>query len=276
MRVIVSHDVDHLTFSEHWRDLILPKFIARMGLEAACGSIQFCEIGSRLLDMLHNKRQNLLELLAYDQDHGIRPTFFIGMARGLGLSYSVAAATDWVELLSARACDLGIHGIAFADLEAMRQEQARFAAALGHYRFGMRMHYLRRDSGTMDRLATLGYPFDTTIPGDGGPRRGPGGMWLFPLHMMDGWYLLGDRRYQIHSAREAFLETRHRIDQLEYCGVDYLTINFHDSYFSNSYLSWKEWYKRVIDDLIARDSQFISYSQAIELLEVEGLGDLPR
>ena len=38
MKVIISHDVDHLKFSEHWRDVIMPKYEARGFLEAVIDS----------------------------------------------------------------------------------------------------------------------------------------------------------------------------------------------------------------------------------------------
>jgi hypothetical protein len=131
------------------------------------------------------------------------------------------------------------------------------------------MHYLRQDEDTLSRAARLGYAFDTTGPEERGPWRTPEGMWVFPLHVMDGWYLLGDRRYQSRSAREAFQATRQRIDELRGKGVDYLTVNFHDSYYTPSYLSWKEWYERVVDYLTGCGAAFISYAQAIALLEAE-------
>ena len=273
MRIIISHDVDHFRHSEHWRDLIVPKYLARMGLESLKGSIGPGQVARRLADILRDKREHLLEVLAFDNVHNIRPTFFIGMGRGMGLSYSAHAAARWVRYLAQLNCDLGIHGISYNDINAMRVERERFAQALGREDFGVRMHYLRQDGGTIERLAALGYLYDTTGPGDCGPWRTESGMWIFPLHVMDGWYLLGDKRYQSRSTHEAYVATRDRLDALAGKGVDPITINFHDSYFSPAHASWKEWYERVIDDLSARGAAFITYPQAIESLDAEQDGE---
>jgi hypothetical protein len=272
MHAIISHDVDHLCYHEHWRDLIIPKLLARMVLERARGAVGTGELARRLGDILRDKRENLLEVLDFDNAHGIRPTFFIGMSRGLGLSYSSGEAGRWVRRLAALDCDLGLHGIAFRDEDEMRRERDLFASHLGRRDFGIRMHYLRRDADTQSRLARLGYTFDTTVPDDRGPWRTPEGMWTFPLHVMDGWYLCGTRRFQSASAAEALQVTRARIDELLGRGVDFLTINFHDCYYSPAYRSWKEWYERVVDHLGDRGARFVTYPQAMALLEQGGRG----
>ena len=49
IKVIISHDVDHITAWEHSKDLIIPKFVARMFVEHGLGYISRCEVKSRLL-----------------------------------------------------------------------------------------------------------------------------------------------------------------------------------------------------------------------------------
>ncbi len=40
MKIIISHDVDHITVLEHNRDLIIPKFIVRSFLYKGLGITQ--------------------------------------------------------------------------------------------------------------------------------------------------------------------------------------------------------------------------------------------
>jgi len=39
MKVIISHDIDHITVFEHKKDLILPEFILRSSVELLLGSV---------------------------------------------------------------------------------------------------------------------------------------------------------------------------------------------------------------------------------------------
>jgi hypothetical protein len=267
---IISHDVDHLRSSEHWRDLLLPKQALRAWIELAAGTIPLAEVWRRQSAMLGGQLEHIEELLDFDNRNGIRPTFFFGVNRGLGLSYSLRAAEAWLTRLRSRNCELGIHGIAYDDMERMTQERDRFANLSGLNHFGIRMHYLRQDAKTLDRLGSLEYLFDTTGQEKRGPWRHSSGMWVFPLHVMDGWHLMAGKRWQIRSAREAFTDTRICIEALWESGVDYLTINFHDSYFTTAFASWKEWYERVVAFLQEQDVRFVTYSESIHDLSAIG------
>jgi hypothetical protein len=268
-RVIVSHDVDHLGFFEHSRDLIVPKLLVRGVLETFAGRIPVAELVRRAGAVAANRNQHIFELLEFDTRHGIRPTFFIAMGRGLGLAYNRPAAQDWVRRLSDQPCDLGIHGIAFDDEAAMKDERDAFADALGHDAFGMRMHYLRSAASTQDRLGRLGYLFDATLPGDGSPVHREDGLWMFPLHVMDGWQLMGGARWQRHTADEAVAATAARFEALWRQGADCLSLNFHDSYYTSAFASWRAWYERTIDWLRGRGARFLTYVEAMRELEEE-------
>ena len=64
MKVIISHDVDHITVSEHKRDLVIPKFLVRNIIELTIGTITSKEFFLRLqsncqkLDQLKDKPDN--------------------------------------------------------------------------------------------------------------------------------------------------------------------------------------------------------------------------
>ena len=88
MKIIISHDVDHLTALEHVRDLILPKHILRSILELGLGHATVAEMGNRLGDILKNRLHNLDSLLSFDREEEIPSTFFIGTALHLTIDFT--------------------------------------------------------------------------------------------------------------------------------------------------------------------------------------------
>ncbi len=88
MKIIVSHDVDHLSVIEHYKDLIIPKLIIRSFLEKFKGRISVKELRGRIISLFTNKLQNIEELILFDKDNNVPSTFFVGVENGLGLSYS--------------------------------------------------------------------------------------------------------------------------------------------------------------------------------------------
>lgn len=89
MKIIISHDVDHITVWEHRKDLIIPKFIMRSFIEFTLGYISTSEIRNRFKEFVKNKWQNIKELIEFDRENKIPSTFFIGVANGMGLNYSL-------------------------------------------------------------------------------------------------------------------------------------------------------------------------------------------
>jgi hypothetical protein len=96
MKAIISHDVDHITFWDHNKDLIIPKFLLRSAVELVNNSISVKECLSRLKDILSNKWQNLEELMIFDKENEVNSTFFIGVYNGPGLAYSLENAQYWI------------------------------------------------------------------------------------------------------------------------------------------------------------------------------------
>ena len=78
MKAIVSHDIDHLTVTEHLlKDTIVPKFIIRSGIELAKGKITLQEFFYRHVDLVKNKWQNIDELIAVNKAHQVPSSVFL-------------------------------------------------------------------------------------------------------------------------------------------------------------------------------------------------------
>ncbi len=266
MKVIVSHDVDHLTVWEHRRDLILPKFVVRSGMECLLGRIPVSEYGRRLRGMARNQWQNLDELMAFNRERRIPSTFFVGVSNGKGLAYSVEDAAYWIRRIIDGGFDCGVHGINFDSPEAIREEHRKFRSLSGLDSFGIRMHYLRTGPDTLSHLEKAGYCFDASVYAPRDPYR-VGELVEFPLHIMDDYLIYGGGRLQRASFGEIVEDTRKIIDEAERKGLKFLTLLFHDRYYNEAFQSWKNWYIWIIDYLKGKDAEFVGFREIAETIK---------
>jgi len=269
VKAIISHDIDHITVTEHLlRDLIVPKFMVRTNMELMFGKISFKEYVARWTDFLKNKWQNVDELITYNNVKQVPSTFFIGVKRGVGLSYSNELASVWMDQIINRGCELNVHGINFNDIEVIKEERNLFAKLCGQESKGIRMHYVRTHQETLLYLSKAGYKFDTTVHAFENPFK-VGEMWEFPFQIMDGWVIENGKKWQSANLQEAKDRTEKQIEKAHKHNLKYLCIDFHDRYFSKSFHTWLEWYMWLVDYLIQNKIDFTNYPRAI--LELEQL-----
>ena len=261
MKVIVSHDVDHLFARDHWfRDLIYPKLWVRTSIELVKGSITGGEWLRRCLSCFRRERHNLEALMNFDESHGIPSTFFFGMSQGLGMSYRPEEAAPVVQRVHERGFSVGVHGIAYQDLEQMKKERETFCRVTGLEPCGIRMHYVRFDEETFEKLSMIGYAFDTTEfdKMNCGTRKDPyrvGDMWEFPLAVMDA-YLPQKFEVAQHQTLELLQECKAK-------GLQYVTVLFHDYHFCEDYLDMRKWYEWLMNYFQnSSEFTFISYEEA--------------
>jgi len=270
MKVIISHDVDHITPWEHIaRDLIIPKFWIRTFLETGLGYISTKELKARVEEMINNKWNYIEELMDFDKSYGIPSTFFIGVANGKGLSYSLDKAAYWIKRIVANGFDVGVHGICYTDPEGIRKEFETFAQIVGHREFGVRMHYLRLNANTLRYLAEAGYIFDSSLYRLDNPFE-VDRIWEFPLHIMDSFVFESTNFLHLKNSsfEDAKLKTLKIIEKADKIGIKYLTVLHHDRLFSNAYSEVKKWYEWLVNYLKNEGVEFVSYKSAIEELKV--------
>jgi peptidoglycan/xylan/chitin deacetylase (PgdA/CDA1 family) len=266
MKIIVSHDVDHLTVLEHKKDLIVQKYIIRCLFETMNGSIGLKDLQNRLHEIGSNKWQNISEIIRYDRDHRIPATFFIALNNAKGLSYPRNKAIEWIRAIQAQHFDVGIHGIHYNHFQDMKNEYQLFSEASGSNRFGIRMHYLRSTPNTRRWLEKIGYLFDSTEWNfrDCYPYKK---MWEFPLHLMDVVEIFGSTRYQTKPLKSIIQETAKKIDTAFGRRFKFFSINFHDRYFSDASRCFKDWYCWLIDYLKDQKFEFCDFKHAIREME---------
>lgn len=266
MKVIISHDVDHLFRDDHYKDLIYPKLWVRSSLELIKRKYGVREWFYRMLNPFSKKRHHIPEIIAFDKKNGIESTFFFGMATGLGMSYSLERAKPVIHYVVKQGFDVGVHGIAYNDEDKIQEEYERMRNILGREDFGIRTHYVRFDETTFPLFNKSGYLFDTSEfnKTTGYCLKAPykiGEMWEFPLVVMDGYLPL-----KLEEKKKASLKL---IKKAEQQNLPYLTILFHDYQLCEGYATEREWYKWLIEWLKANNYQFISYKDAITELNGE-------
>ena len=266
--VIISHDVDHLYARDHWfRDLIYPKLWVRTALQLTKKEVTCKEWWLRSISCFRKNRHNLDALMDFDEKHGIPSTFFFGMNQGLGMSYKPEEAKPAILKVHERGFAVGVHGIEYQDLAGMEKEHNTFKQVTGMEPCGIRMHYVRFDEKTFEKLSSIGYAFDTTEfdKANNGSRKAPyrvGKMWEFPLTIMDG--------YLPQSFEEAKKETLKILEQCKERKLQYITVLFHDDQFCEGYQDMKKWYEWLMNFFMdSEEYTFLSFAEAIHTLETK-------
>ena len=266
MKIIISHDVDHLTVWEHKADLILPKFVVRSFIECATGYISYKELGYRFRSFVLNKWQNIAELMQFDRMNKIPATFFIGVARGKGMCYSLDKANMWIYNILHEGFDAGVHGVAYNDRRGIDEEWHAFRALANKEKYGIRLHYLRRTGETLGLLEKAGYLFDASIYAMENPYK-VGDMWEFPLHLVDGRIINKGVGWQSRSLAQVKDDTKRTIGEAFDSHINYFSVLLHDRYFSDGFLTWREWYVWLVDYADTNGIEFVGYRDAIKALE---------
>lgn len=267
MKAIISHDIDHLTVSEHYlKDLIVPKHIIRSYIELFTGKISVSELFNRTGDILNNQWQHIEALHQFNQKHNISSTFFIGVNQGLGLSYSLKQSQFWIHKLLEIGADVACHGIEYESFETINSEYLLFQQTSNLKSFGSRMHYIRKNDSTLSNMAKAGYLFDSSEMGFKTPYK-VGEMWEFPFQIMDGYIIEKPKQWQSKNFSQSCDATKVLIDKSFEANLPYLCVDFHDRYFSNSHKTWKDWYMWLIEYLSSQKIEFVNFKQAISELE---------
>jgi len=260
MKIIISHDIDHLSVKEHYHDLIIPKFIGLSSIELLKGNISLKTYIKRLGGLFReNAWNNLRELLEFDREHNVNSTFFVAVANDLGISYSLNEAEKAIHLIKKRGFDLGVHGIEYKNIDGISDEYNTFRRISGLKKFGIRMHYLRKNERTLDFLDKAGYVYDTTEFSE--DLKQPyfiGNLLEIPLHIMDGYLFLP--KYMGLSLERAINLTKNLLERAKKENK-LVNILFHQRYFSDEFPRYKGWYEWLIKYATENEFEFLTYKE---------------
>lgn len=268
MKIIVSHDIDHIRVSEHlFKDLIVPKFLARSHVELIKGKIDFRELLLRYKELFSNKWEHVRELNSYNKQSNVPATFFIATSKGTGLNYSNSDAQILGQFILSEETPLGIHGIAHQSFYEIEKEHQKFSEMFGYRPKGNRMHYLKNSPDTFDHFRKAGILYDSTLFEMTNPYWMQG-FWQFPVQLMDGWVIECRSSWQKNNLQQALDDSKRIIDKAFNSGLNYFTIDFHDRYFSPAFKTWIDWYVQLTQYLKTNQFQFTTFEEAIPLLEL--------
>lgn len=267
MKIIISHDVDHLYNKDHLtRDLIFPKLVIRSLMHVFQKKITFSTFLYRVRSVFERRLNRIQEVMEIDKKCGVPSVFFFGMNQGLGMSYKPEEAKKMIDDVLKNGFSVGVHGIEFQNQGGITEEYERFKGMCPKINFGIRTHYVRFDEQTFAKFAEAGYLYDSSeFNKEHLEIKAPykvGAMWEFPLHIMDGYVVpFGDleagKRNTIAAIQEA-----------ESKNMPYCTILYHDyQYNEKTYPAEKAWYDWLLSYLREQNYEFISYEEAIKELE---------
>lgn len=266
MKIIISHDVDHLYPSDHIsRDLIFPKLWVRSFLQLLKGDISFSSFFWRLASIFDKRLNQIPEVIDFDKTMGVKSTFFFGMASILGMSYRKEKADNWIKYVLKQGFDVGVHGVEIDQEDKMKQEYLNFQKISGLEHFGIRTHYVRYNNSTFHKMNHIGYLYDTSEFDKQSiwlkKEYKVGDMWEFPLHIMDGYIMKG-------GLKRAQEDTIIALIKAQKMGINYFTFLFHDSMYNiKTYPQYKVYYEWFVGYCKDQEYEFVSYLDAISELK---------
>ncbi len=258
MKIIISHDIDHLHWTDHFNDFFIPKFIARESISLIKGHLSRKQYVQRLSLLKNNRQHRLPELIKFNKYYSVKPTFFVGLDNALSLSYSKRKALNIIRWLKNQGFEVGVHGIAFDVEERVNFERKAFAES-GFGANGIRMHYLRNSTNTLMHIANAGYEYDSTLIERRNPFKTADGLVEFPVSTMDV-YAAADK---VRSYEDIRKQVEQDIELAVDEGLRYYTVIFHDLYFDPRYHSYYAWYRHLVEYCTMRGYQFIDFKTAI-------------
>lgn len=256
MKIIVSHDVDHLSIKEH----LIDRYFLGLVYKSALGIIRGERFSLRKRFAL--KTENIKELRLFNQSMGVRETYFFATRKGLSLSYDYREAQSIITWLLQEGIEVGLHGQSPDSLDGLKEEYSRLKEIHSGEIIGIRNHYLRKTENTLEIMGKVGFQYDSTFMELKAPFKS-GSIWEIPISVMDVSVLSSIANNEV----SVWEKTIQLINEAESKQLPYFVINFHDVYFSEGWPSHRNWYIKLITHLKDRGFHFISFNQALEELK---------
>lgn len=266
MKIIISHDVDHLYLKEHVTDSFIWGLVYRGIKNTIQGNISLITFLKRFPGRLNR----IKELHEFNKNAGVKETFFFGMRNGLNLSYDWKDTKPFIDYLLKEEVLVGMHGMGHNSYEMLLEEANRFKTMLPrHYPLGIRNHYLRMDNNTLGNMDKIGFLFDSTYYNSDNPAYCyadtaflHGNIWEIPIGLMDAGFVPDNSKELI----DIKIKTLAKIQKAENNNQPFFVVNFHDIYYSEAYNVYKQWYEWLISYFVEQNYEFIDFAIAVKIL----------
>lgn len=264
MKIILTHDIDHLMWSDHYfKDYYIPARIIRNFISLLNRQISFNLFFKRM--KMWGRMHRIPELLNFYKDLNIKANFFIGMDNALGLSYNYKKTEKIIRSIQNDGHFLGVHGIDCRTNKGITKELSRFQEISDIKALGYRTHYLRWSGYTYSILENHNIQFDSSMMGLFKPYK-VGSLWEIPISIMD--VSVVERAQENNNIDLWNKNTNIIFEKALNNNIPYFVINFHDVYFDSQFFTMKEWYKNLVFEL-QKKYQIISFEDAVLELEIQ-------
>ncbi|MCU0222991.1 MAG: hypothetical protein MUF27_02755 [Acidobacteria bacterium] len=269
--VALSHDVDHLSLAEHVTDGQLVRIVGnafRKHLIRRFAPGAALAAASRGLGVLAGRDPWAVaidDLLAAERRAGVTSSWFFAVRPGLGIRYSLAAATPFVRRVLAAGHEVGLHGQHPDDEARLAAEILELAELCGRSIGGIRMHYLRLSPAVYDAAQRCGLAYDSTVMDRShldpahlplaGPRLVRPGLVEIPLHVMDS---------TLFSSTGLALDEREAVDYLQRLVARareagrVLVVNLHPNFYSRFTPEIRGWYDALLGLVTGSSDAFLT------------------
>lgn len=259
MKIILSHDIDHLHWNEHYfKDLYLPGVIFRntKGLLKKNIPLEVYRERIKCIGKIHR----VSELIDFYNKKHIKTNFFFGMENALHLSYNYKRTKPLIHDLLKNGHKIGVHGIEYKNPVSIKKEFQRFKKVSGLDTFGIRTHYLRLSGYSHHLFDQQGYLFDSSFDCIMHPFK-VNKMWEIPISIMDT--SLVENAHLNLDLNVWKKKTFKRLERAKAINLPYFVINSHDTYFSDGFPVIRDWYIWLVELLQSKKYEFVTFEQAI-------------
>lgn len=263
MKIVLSHDVDHLNWQEHYvKDLFVPKQLIRNTLALLKGRITLQLYFTRL--KMWGRMHRIPELMKEYDKRDIRATFFFGMNNALNLSYKKERAIPVMLALKEANHEVGMHTIEVNSPQKTNKEISDFTKLSSQQLFGVRSHYLRLNGVSFNTFSNAQIQYDSTIQMISAPFK-IGTLWEIPISIMDAnlvpnFMTNSNLEEWTNNCEVAFQEALQK-------NIPYFVVNFHDVYMSDYYPTIKKWFFNFVDQKLDQGFKFITLNECLQELE---------
>lgn len=269
--LVLSHDLDHISLREHYSDGSIFRHAYGFGRQHLLHRFQPVQlldtwVGIGLASAGRDRwTAAVSSLQEAERAAGVRSTWFVAVRKGRGISYGEQALKSVLEKLIPGGFEIGLHGQACDNAQALAEECRDLSRLAGIPILGLRMHYLNLTPAVFDGAASAGLTYESTVFSRDNlhpdrhelaqPRLVRPGLVEIPLHVMDSTLFSSTGLGM--TACQATQYCQRLMDRAAEQGK-VLVMNLHPNMFSRQHRAAQEWYRGLLSRLTQRSDVWVT------------------